>query len=104
MSSHLNCDFDIVIVGAGAIGSAMASLLSQINHQGQSPLKIALIESQPAPMFTVEKVDPRVAALTEKTRSIFQQMGMWDAVKSKRAAAYQGDECLGCRGHRKNYL
>jgi 2-octaprenylphenol hydroxylase len=89
MSSRLNCDFDIVIVGAGAIGSATASLLSQINHQGQSPLKIALIESQPAPAFRVEKVDPRVAALTEKTRSIFQQLGVWDAVKAKRASAYQ---------------
>ena len=89
MSSRLNCDFDIVVVGAGAIGSAMASLLSQINHQGQSPLKIALIESQPAPVFRVEKVDPRVAALTEKTRSIFQQLGVWDAVKAKRASAYQ---------------
>ena len=89
MSSRLNCDFDIVIVGAGATGSAMASLLSQINHQGQSPLEIALIESQPAPVFRVEKVDPRVAALTEKTRSIFQQLGVWDAVKAKRASAYQ---------------
>ena len=89
MSSRLNCDFDIVIVGAGAVGSAAACLLAQISHQGQSPLKIALIESQPTPIFTAEKVDPRVAALTEKTRSIFQQLGIWDAVKAKRAAAYR---------------
>jgi 2-octaprenylphenol hydroxylase len=89
MSSRLNCDFDIVIVGAGAVGSAAACLLAQISHQGQSPLKIALIESQPAPIFSAEKFDPRVAALTEKTRSIFQQLGIWDVVKSKRAAAYQ---------------
>ena len=89
MPSRLNCDFDIVIVGAGAVGSAAACLLAQISHQGQSPLKIALIESQPTPIFTAEKVDPRVAALTEKTRSIFQQLGIWGAVKAKRAAAYQ---------------
>lgn len=89
MSRWVDCDFDTVIVGAGAIGSAMACLLSQSNYQSQSPLKIALIESQAAPIFTTEKVDPRVAALTEKTRSIFQQLGIWDAVKAKRASAYQ---------------
>lgn len=89
MSRRLNYDFDIVIVGAGAVGSATACLLSQISHQGQSPLKIALVESQPIAKFAAEKVDPRVAALTEKTRSIFQQLGIWDAVKAKRAAAYK---------------
>ena len=85
-------DFDIVIVGGGAVGSAVASLLGQINKTVQGDkqqLKIALIESSEPPQFDPSQVDPRVAALTEKTRLIFEQIGIWNQVVAKRACAYK---------------
>lgn len=85
-------NFDIVIVGGGAVGSAVASLLGQITKTAQGAkqqLKIALIESSEPPQFDPSKVDPRVAALTEKTRLIFEQIGIWNKVVDKRACAYK---------------
>ena len=81
--------FDIVIVGGGAVGSAAASLLAQITNNSDKHLKIALIESQLPPQFDADQVDPRVAALTEKTRSIFEQIGIWNKIIDKRACAYR---------------
>ncbi|MGB1327346.1 MAG: UbiH/UbiF/VisC/COQ6 family ubiquinone biosynthesis hydroxylase [Porticoccaceae bacterium] len=88
----IQSNFDIVIVGGGAVGSAVASLLGQITKTAQSAkkqLKIALIESSEPPQFDPSKVDPRVAALTEKTRLIFEQIGIWNKVVDKRACAYK---------------
>ena len=82
-------EFDIVIVGGGAVGSAAASLMAQIIKKGDKSLKIALIESQLAPIFDPNQVDPRVAAVTEKTRSIFEQIGIWNNIVNKRACAYK---------------
>jgi 2-octaprenylphenol hydroxylase len=85
-------DFDVVIVGGGAVGSAVASLLGQINKTVQGAkqqLKIALIESYKPPQFDPSQVDPRVAALTEKTRLIFEQIGIWQQLVDKRVCAYK---------------
>jgi 2-octaprenylphenol hydroxylase len=82
-------EVDIVIVGGGAVGLAAASLLAQITKKADKQLKIALIEPQLPPAFDVKKIDPRVAALTEKTRAIFEQIGIWNKVVDKRACAYK---------------
>ena len=85
-------DFDIVVVGGGAVGSVVASLLGQITKTVQAvkqQLKIALIETSEPPQFNPSQVDPRVAALTEKTRLIFEQIGIWNQVVAKRACAYK---------------
>jgi len=82
-------EFDIVIVGGGAVGSVAASLLAQITKNGDKPLKIALIESQLPPQFDASQTDPRVAALTEKTRSIFERIGIWNKIVDKRSCAYK---------------
>ena len=90
MANHRQ--FDIVIVGGGAVGSAVASLLGQITKtvKGTSQqLKIALIESHMSSQFDASQVDPRVAALTEKTRLLFEQIGIWHRVVDKRACAYR---------------
>jgi len=89
MVNSAECDFDIVIVGAGAIGSVSACLLAQLDERSQQPLKIALIESQLPPKFDPKNIDPRVVALTERSRLIFEQLGIWHRVKDKRACAYK---------------
>ena len=82
-------DFNIVIVGGGAVGSAAACLMAQIVNNSDKQLKIAVVEAQLPPTFDPNQVDPRVAAVTEKTRLIFEQIGIWQKVVDKRACAYK---------------
>ena len=82
-------DFDIVIVGGGAVGSVAACLMAQIVNNSDKQLKIAVVEAQLPSAFDPSQVDPRVAAVTEKTRLIFEQIGIWQKVVDKRACAYR---------------
>ena len=82
-------DFDIVIVGGGAVGSVAACLMAQIVNNSDKQLKIAVVEAQLPSAFDPSQVDPRVAAVTEKTRLIFEQIGIWQKVVDKRACAYK---------------
>ena len=82
-------DFNIVIVGGGAVGSVAACLMAQIANNSDQQLKIAVIEAQLPRAFDPSQVDPRVAAVTEKTRLIFEQIGIWQKVVDKRACAYK---------------
>ncbi len=82
-------DFDIVIVGGGAVGSVAACLMAQIVNNSDKQLKIAVVEAQLPSAFDPSQVDPRVAAVTEKTRLIFEEIGIWQKVVDKRACAYK---------------
>ena len=82
-------NFDIVIVGGGAVGSVAACLMAQIVNNSNKQLKIAVVEAQLPSAFDPSQVDPRVAAVTEKTRLIFEQIGIWQKVVDKRACAYK---------------
>jgi 2-octaprenylphenol hydroxylase len=74
---------DIVIVGGGMVGSALACAL------GDSPLKIAIIENQ-TPVFDWpdEGFDIRVSAITRASQRLFEQLGVWDAICSARVSPY----------------
>lgn len=80
---------DVAIVGAGIAGSALAVALS-----GEG-LSIALIEAQPAdnaplPLaLDVHHFDPRVSALTPRSREFLAALGAWDAILAYRACAYR---------------
>ena len=80
--------FDIAIVGAGIAGAALAVALS-----GKG-LSIALIESQPlntAALPTgcsLQDFDPRVSALTPRSRAFLQQLGAWQSIVDYRHCAY----------------
>ena len=81
--------YDIIIVGAGMVGAAMACLLAkQSQAYKPGPLQIALLEARPAPVFNPEHFDPRVAAITEKSRQLLERCGVWEAVASKRVSPY----------------
>lgn len=83
-----NKQYDVVIVGAGLAGSALACAL------GDSGLKIALIEggSVPtaAPLAATKagEFDPRVSALTEVSRKFLQQIDVWDAMQKISVGPY----------------
>ena len=80
--------FDIVIVGGGAVGAATACLLAKLGETSKNTLNIALLESQLPPQFNADQFDPRVAAITEKTRSLFEGLNIWQKVAAKRVSSY----------------
>ena len=81
--------YDIIIVGAGMVGATMACLLAKQSRAYKSgPLQIALLEARPAPAFNSEQFDPRVAAITEKSRQLLDHCGVWEAVVNKRVSPY----------------
>jgi 2-octaprenylphenol hydroxylase len=72
--------FDIVIVGGGVIGLAMAASL--LRHQAAKDLKIVLVDQQKPQRkhFSRDGVgnfDPRVSALTTKSRDLFESLELW---------------------------
>lgn len=81
--------FDVVIVGAGIAGSALACAL------GDTSLRVALIEVQPLPVAMpvappgVNGFDARVSALTVASQKLLEQLGAWEAIRAQRACAYR---------------
>ena len=80
--------FDIAIVGAGIAGASLAVALS-----GEG-LSIALIEAQPLDTATLptdcslQNFDPRVSALTPRSRALLEQLGAWQSIVDYRYCAY----------------
>jgi 2-octaprenylphenol hydroxylase len=89
-------DFDVVIVGGGLVGAALALLLCRAGSQpGSSPLSIGLIEAGRFDSDLVQlaaddaNFDPRVVALTHASETLFERIGVWPLLKDLRRCAYQ---------------
>jgi len=88
MSAENIADFDLVIVGAGLAGAALALAVADL------PLKVALVEAQavregwPKIEESVFDYDARVSALTEASRHFLDEIGAWSDIASRRACAY----------------
>jgi len=82
-------DFDIVVVGAGIAGSALALALRG------SGWSVALVEAGPAarPELPAERglldFDRRVVALNPRSRRFLQDLGAWSAVADYRCCPYR---------------
>ncbi len=80
--------FDVVIVGSGIAGSALASALSG------SGLSIALIEAQPLnktalpSLMDIDHFDARVSALTPRSQIFLQKIDAWEGIASQRLCPY----------------
>jgi 2-polyprenylphenol 6-hydroxylase len=75
--------FDVIIVGAGAVGTACACML---RHSG---LRIALLDAHaPSAFVAAAEIDLRVFALSPATRQILESLDAWQFIQSQRVCAY----------------
>lgn len=76
--------FDVVIVGGGMVGAALACGL------GGSRIKTALIENEaPLPFAPEQAHDLRVSALSIASKNILLAVGAWDGVAGRRYCPFR---------------
>ncbi|BCG63219.1 MAG: 2-octaprenyl-3-methyl-6-methoxy-1,4-benzoquinol hydroxylase [Methyloprofundus sp.] len=76
--------FDVLIVGGGMVGAAVACAL------GDSNLKVALVEQAMPEVFAAEQAhDLRVSALSIASQQILATVGAWDAVINMRSCPFK---------------
>jgi 2-polyprenylphenol 6-hydroxylase len=90
-------DFDVVIVGAGPIGAAMAALLLARKQAG--PGRVALVAGRvpaagapadaPPPASAPSDWDLRVFALSRASQRLLQLCGIWELLPPQRLFAYE---------------
>lgn len=75
--------FDVVIVGGGMVGTALACAL------GDTSLSVAVIEANtPNYDWPVNSFDLRVSAITRASEKFLDQLGVWQTIHNERACAY----------------
>ena len=80
--------YDIVIVGAGVVGTCCAGLLAQAASQsaGGQKLRIAVLEGRSLTPDWSEPFDPRVSAITLASQRIFDSIGAWQPMRRQRVS------------------
>ncbi len=79
----METNFDVLIVGAGCVGSTLALALSRAG------VRVGLVEArEPRLQWDEDSVDLRVYAITHASRNIFAGLGVWDAIASDRVSPY----------------
>ena len=77
-------DADVIVVGAGVVGSALALALAR------DGLDVALVEAQPPQSWQAnDDVDLRVVALAPDAAALLDDLGVWSHVVAARAGPYR---------------
>ena len=80
----MNEQYDIVIVGGGMVGAALACSL------GDSNLRVAVIEESPPELFSADQLhDLRVSALSIASASILKTIGAWKGIAERRYCPFR---------------
>ncbi|PRY64711.1 2-octaprenylphenol hydroxylase [Vreelandella songnenensis] len=79
--------FDVIVVGAGVVGTALTALLAQAGMQ------VALVEAQAEPLqwkgFDDTQIGARVSALTPVSQRLLTHLGAWPAMARARVTPYR---------------
>jgi len=79
--------YDLVIIGAGMVGSAMACALA--SDKRSEKIRIAVIEAGAPPTLPAEgQYDPRVVALTQASKQLLDSIHAWDDIAQQGACPY----------------
>jgi len=82
-----NKQYDIVIVGGGMVGSALACALAP--SQERKKIKIALIEGRKADTnWSADSFDMRVSAITRASQQLLEKLGVWESMCELRVSPY----------------
>lgn len=76
-------DADVVIVGAGIIGSACACLLAQAG------LRVVVLESGMRQLNSLKNNDPRIFAISIASRRILERAGAWRRLPDEEIGPYR---------------
>ncbi len=85
-------EFDILIVGGGMAGAALACALGQT----ASDWRIGLIDPQPVVPDIIpgprpfQEIDLRVSALTQASERFLQSLGVWELMRRQGLSPYRG--------------
>ena len=80
----MNQSFDVIIVGGGMVGTAVACSL------GGSPLQVAVIENAPPQSFSPDRPDDlRVSALSIASKKILETVGAWQGIENRRYCPFR---------------
>ncbi len=80
----MNKEFDVVIVGGGMVGAAVACGL------GGTALKVAVVEQAIPEAFSEGQAhDLRVSALSLASKTILESVGVWSGVLSRRSCPFR---------------
>jgi ubiquinone biosynthesis UbiH/UbiF/VisC/COQ6 family hydroxylase len=81
-------DHDIVIIGAGPAGLALACALAR------TPLRVAVVEKQPEASLADPPFDGREIALTHRSARILHDLGLWARIPEAEVSALRDARIL----------
>lgn len=82
----MKTDFDVVIAGAGIVGSALAALLSR--HPQTQSLSIVVVDQKAPADAAGDGVGLRVSALSRASQNILSVAGAWSCIADHRVSPY----------------
>lgn len=91
--------FDVVIVGGGMVGAALAAKL------GQGGLQVALVERQPPAEYAPEQpLDMRVSAINRHAQQLLADVGAWPLIQQMRSCLFRRMSVWDCGAEQMSAL